>query len=146
MPAEATVEELRTLFLEQQYSRVPVYQDSLDNVLGFVFVKDLIHQPATSDPHAAITPLIRPAMFVPETKRVVELLRELQRNRLQVAIVVDEYGGTSGLVALEDLSYEETARVLDIPIGTVMSRLARAREKVRQWMNGKGGTKLQVVK
>jgi CBS domain containing-hemolysin-like protein len=113
VPAAATVEELRLLFREQQYSRVPVYQDSLDNVLGFVFVKDLIQQAAASDPHAPITPLIRPAFFVPETKRVVELLRELQRHRLQVAIVVDEYGGTSGLVTLEDLIEEIVGEIRD---------------------------------
>ena len=111
--AEATVDELRTMFREQQYSRVPVYQDSLDNVLGFVFVKDLIQQAAASEPQAPITPLIRPAIFVPETKRVVELLRELQRNRLQVAVVVDEYGGTSGLVTLEDLIEEIVGEIRD---------------------------------
>ena len=111
--AEATVEELRTLFREQQYSRVPVYQDSLDNVQGFVFVKDLIQQAATSDPQAPITPFIRPATFVPETKRVLELLREFQSNRLQVAVVVDEYGGTSGLVALEDLIEEIVGEIRD---------------------------------
>jgi CBS domain containing-hemolysin-like protein len=110
--AEATVEELRTLFREQQYSRVPVYQESLDNVLGFVFVKDLI-QGAALAPQAPITPLIRPAIFVPETKRVLELLREFQRNRLQVAVVVDEYGGTSGLVALEDLIEEIVGEIRD---------------------------------
>jgi CBS domain containing-hemolysin-like protein len=113
VPAEATVEELRTLFREQQYSRMPVFQDSLDNVLGFVFVKDLIQQPAASDPKASITPLIRPSIFVPETKRVVELLREFQRNRLQAAVVVDEYGGTSGLVTLEDLIEEIVGEIRD---------------------------------
>ena len=110
--AEATVEELRTLFREQQYSRVPVYQESLDNVLGFVFVKDLIQGAALAS-QAPITPLIRPAIFVPETKRVLELLREFQRNRLQVAVVVDEYGGTSGLVALEDLIEEIVGEIRD---------------------------------
>ena len=94
--ANATLEQLQNLFREQQYSRVPVYQDTLDNVVGFVFVKDLIHQAANADPQAPITPLVRPAHFVPETKRVVDLLREFQRNRLQMAIVVDEYGGTAG--------------------------------------------------
>jgi CBS domain containing-hemolysin-like protein len=113
VPAEATVEELRTLFREQQYSRMPVFQDSLDNVLGFVFVKDLIQQPAASDPKGSITPLIRPSIFVPETKRVVELLREFQRNRLQAAVVVDEYGGTSGLVTLEDLIEEIVGEIRD---------------------------------
>ena len=110
--ADVTVDELRTLFREQQYSRVPVFQDSLDNILGFVFVKDLL-QEAAADPRAAISPLIRPAIFVPETKRVVELLRELQRNRLQVAVVVDEYGGTSGLVTLEDLIEEIVGEIRD---------------------------------
>jgi CBS domain containing-hemolysin-like protein len=113
VPAEATVEELRTLFREQQYSRVPVFQGSLDNVLGFVFVKDLIQLPPDGDPHGPIIPLIRPSMFVPETKRVLELLRELQRNRLQVAVVVDEYGGTSGLVTLEDLIEEIVGEIRD---------------------------------
>ena len=99
--------------MSSRYSRVPVFQDSLDNVLGFVFVKDLIQQQAASDPQAPITPLLRPAIFVPETKRVVELLREFQRNHLQVAVVVDEYGGTSGLVTLEDLIEEIVGEIRD---------------------------------
>lgn len=111
--SDATVGELQSLFRDQQYSRVPVYQETLDNVVGLVFVKDLIHQASAASPQAPITPLIRPATFVPETKRVVELLREFQGNRLQIAVVVDEYGGTAGLVTLEDLIEEIVGEIRD---------------------------------
>jgi CBS domain containing-hemolysin-like protein len=109
----ATFAQLQALFREQQYSRVPAYKVTLDNVLGFVFVKDLILlQPETS-PTDPITPLIRPAHFVPETKRVPELLKEFQRKRVQIAIVVDEYGGTAGLVTVEDLVEEIVGEIRD---------------------------------
>lgn len=107
----ATIEQLYTLFREQQYSRIPVYKDTLDNVTGFVFLKDLIMRGApTSGP---IAPFTRPAHFVPETKRVPELLKEFQRKRLQSAIVVDEYGGTAGLVTVEDLLEEIVGEIRD---------------------------------
>lgn len=108
----ASLGELLVLFREQQYSRVPVYNESLDNILGFIFVKDLI-QLTTTDPAQPIIPLVRPAYFVPETKRVPELLREFQRNRVQCAIVVDEYGGIAGLVTLEDLLEEIVGEIRD---------------------------------
>ncbi|MGE0462403.1 MAG: hemolysin family protein [Vicinamibacterales bacterium] len=111
--AEATIAGLQALFSEQQYSRVPVFQGTLDNVVGFVFIKDLIQKLATIDPQAPITPLVRPANFVPETKRVIDLLRDFQRDRLQMAIVVDEYGGTAGLVTLEDMLEEIVGEIRD---------------------------------
>jgi putative hemolysin len=111
--ADATVGRLQTMFREQQYSRMPVFQETLDNVVGFVFVKDLIHATPDLDPSAPITPLLRPANFVPETKRVFELLQEFQRGRLQMAMVVDEYGGTAGLVTLEDLIEEIVGEIRD---------------------------------
>ena len=109
--AEATLGELRTLLREQAYSRVPVFKDSLDNVLGFVFVKDLIH--LTGAEERAIPTLMRPAHFVPETKPVADLLKEFQRRQVQIAIVVDEYGGTAGLVTLEDLLEEIVGEIRD---------------------------------
>jgi putative hemolysin len=111
--AETTIGGLQALFSEQQYSRMPVYQGTLDNVVGFVFIKDLIQKLAAFNPEAPITPLIRPANFVPETKRVIDLLREFQRSRLQMAIVVDEYGGTAGLVTVEDLLEEIVGEIRD---------------------------------
>ncbi|MFN2445933.1 MAG: hemolysin family protein [Vicinamibacterales bacterium] len=110
--ATASLGELLALFREQQYSRVPVYTASLDNILGFIFVKDVI-QLTTTEPAATVTSLVRPAYFVPETKRVPELLREFQRNRVQSAIVVDEYGGTAGLVTIEDLLEEIVGEIRD---------------------------------
>lgn len=109
---EATIGQLRALFREQQYSRIPVFKDTLDNVLGFVFVKDLI-QKSDAQPTDPITPLLRPAYFVPETKRVPELLKEFQRKRVQSAIVVDEYGSTAGLVTIEDLLEEIVGEIRD---------------------------------
>ena len=107
----ATIEQLYALFREQQYSRIPVFNETLDNVVGFVFLKDLIMRGApTSGP---IAPFMRPAHFVPETNRVPELLKEFQRKRLQSAIVVDEYGGTAGLVTVEDLLEEIVGEIRD---------------------------------
>lgn len=110
--ADATVGELQALAREQQYSRIPVFRETLDNIVGFISIKDLILLPDTA-PSQPITPLVRPAYFVPETKRVPELLQEFQRKRVQAAIVVDEYGGTAGLVTLEDLLEEIVGEIRD---------------------------------
>jgi putative hemolysin len=110
----ATVEHLLTLFREQQYSRLPVFNETLDNVVGILFIKDLLQQlrPGTTL-MGPIAPFVRPAHFVPETKRVPDLLKEFQRKRLQIAIVVDEYGGTAGLVTVEDLLEEIVGEIRD---------------------------------
>lgn len=113
IPAEATIGELRELLREQEYSRVPVYHENLDNIAGVVFVKDLIQIDRQARDEDSIAPLVRPATFVPDTKRVAELLREFQRGQVQIAIVVDEYGGTAGLVTLEDLLEELVGEIRD---------------------------------
>jgi putative hemolysin len=113
IPSDATLDELRALFREQEYSRIPVFKDSLDNILGFVFVKDLIRLVGTDGSQHPLTGLMRPAYFVPETKKVSELLKEFQRQQVQSAIVVDEYGGTAGLVTLEDLLEEIVGEIRD---------------------------------
>jgi putative hemolysin len=110
---DATLEELKALFREQEYSRIPVYKENLDNILGFVFVKDLILLEDPTKIDKSILALLRPAHFVPETKPVTDLLREFQRQRVQSAIVVDEYGGTAGLVTLEDLLEELVGEIRD---------------------------------
>jgi putative hemolysin len=109
--ADATLVDLRVLFREEQYSRIPVYRDSLDNILGIVFVKDMVALPPEAEP--PLTTLMRSAYFVPESKRVSELLKEMQRRQLQMAIVVDEYGGTAGLVSVEDLLEEIVGEIRD---------------------------------
>src|SRR6266498_153573 len=110
--ANATIGDLRALFREQEYSRFPVYKDSLDNIAGFVFVKDLVTL-SSDDDARPIAGLLRPAVFVPETKRVPELLKQFQRQQTQCAIVVDEYGGTAGLVTIEDLLEEIVGEIRD---------------------------------
>jgi putative hemolysin len=110
--AESTLGELHTLVREQQYSRIPVFRETLDNIVGFISIKDLILL-SSAEADQLITPLVRPAYFVPETKRVPALLKEFQRKRVQAAIVVDEYGGTAGLVTLEDLLEEIVGEIRD---------------------------------
>jgi CBS domain containing-hemolysin-like protein len=112
IPAEATIAELRALFREQRYTRIPVFQDNLDNILGVVFVKDLLLAPDVPDSDP-VTAHMRAAIFVPETKRVPELMKEFQRRQIQSAIVVDEYGGTAGLVTIEDMLEEIVGEIRD---------------------------------
>src|SRR5688572_18533017 len=109
--ADDTLADLRTLFREEQYSRIPVYRDNLDNIIGIVFVKDLVALPPEAEP--PLTTLMRSAYLVPESKRVSELLKEMQRRQAQMAIVVDEYGGTAGLVTVEDLLEEIVGEIRD---------------------------------
>ena len=109
---DASIGDLRALFREQEYSRFPVYKGSLDNIAGFVFIKDLVALDA-SDDSRPITALVRTAVVVPETKRVPELLKQFQRQQTQCAIVVDEYGGTAGLVTIEDLLEEIVGEIRD---------------------------------
>ena len=113
VPLEATLAEVRQVFLEQQYSRVPVYKDTLDHIQGFVFIKDLIRMTDAQAGDQVVPKLLRPAYFVPETKRVSDLLKEFQRQQVQSAVVVDEYGGTAGLVTLEDLLEEIVGEIRD---------------------------------
>jgi CBS domain containing-hemolysin-like protein len=117
IPADATLDELRALFREQEYSRVPVYTENLDNIAGIVFVKDLIRlteaETGAMRLDRDLQRLVRPATFVPETKRVPEMLKEFQRKQVQIAIVVDEYGGTAGLVTIEDLLEEIVGEIRD---------------------------------
>ena len=108
----ASIGDLRALFHEQEYSRFPVYKGSLDNIAGFVFIKDLVALGAADD-RRPITSIIRPAVVAPETKRVPELLKQFQRQQTQIAIVVDEYGGTAGLVTIEDLLEEIVGEIRD---------------------------------
>jgi putative hemolysin len=112
LPDTTTIGDVRNLFREQEYSRFPVYKGSLDNILGFIFVKDLVTL-STADDARPIIPLLRPAVVVPETKRVPELLKQFQRQQTQCAIVVDEYGGTAGLVTIEDLLEEIVGEIRD---------------------------------
>lgn len=111
--SSATRREITNLFSEQKKSRIPYYKANLDEILGFVFVKDLVALDATDVDDEIIERLKRPPYVVPETKRVAALLKEFQQRQVQIAIVHDEYGGTSGLVTIEDLLEELVGEIRD---------------------------------
>jgi CBS domain containing-hemolysin-like protein len=110
---EATIDKLRELVNAEQYSRVPVYKDRVDNIEGIVHAKDLLKYSGEAQGHLPIKPLIRPVHFVPESMKVNQLLKELQRRKEKMAIVIDEHGGVSGLVTVEDLIEEIVGEIQD---------------------------------
>ena len=109
----SNLDELRSTFTGEQYSRVPVFDGNLDRVVGFVFVKDLVAIMETKGDKKVIGELLRPAHVVPQTRRVADLLKEMQRDHVQSAMVHDEYGGTAGLVTIEDLLEEIVGEIRD---------------------------------
>jgi CBS domain containing-hemolysin-like protein len=110
--ASSSLEELRQLLIHEKYSRIPVYRHDIDEILGFVHVRDLL-EVEESERELRVTELLRPVLFVPETKRVNNLLREMQEKVQQMAIVVDEYGNTAGLATMEDLVEEIVGEIRD---------------------------------
>jgi len=104
--AGATLEDLRDLVVETKYSRLPVYEKSLDDMAGIVMARDMLEVPDSEAAHRTVRELMRPALFVPETKFGSELLKEMQRKNQQMAIVIDEYGLLAGIVTVEDLVEE----------------------------------------
>lgn len=97
---------------DNNYSRIPVYQDNTDNIRGILYIKDLLPH-LTKSSNFRWQSLIRPPYFVPETKKIDDLLREFQENKVHIAIVVDEFGGTSGIVTLEDILEEIVGEIND---------------------------------
>jgi len=111
-PVEASLEMLAERFVESGHSRIPLYEDSIDHVVGILHIRDVLRSIRLPEP-PAVRDLIKPPLFIPETKALGELLKELQARFQQVAIVVDEYGGTAGLVTVEDLIEEIVGEIMD---------------------------------
>jgi len=111
--ADATNEEAIDTAIQAGYSRLPAYDGSIDEIVGLVFLKDLVARSAAGAGSEPVRTSLRPAHFVPESKRVAELLREMQSEKFHMAIVVDEYGGTAGLVTMEDLLEEIVGEIID---------------------------------
>lgn len=101
------------LMLESGYSRIPVYREDLDHCEGFVFAKDILRSLHVGEPDIPLAKVMRPAHFVPDSKKVNELLREMQRQKSHVALVIDEYGSVAGLVTLEDVLEELVGEIED---------------------------------
>ena len=109
---EDSFKHIRELIIEHGYSRLPVYKDNLDTIVGILYIKDLLAH-LQEDDHFQWQSLIRPAYFVPETKKINDLLEEFQTKKVHLAIVVDEYGGTSGNVTMEDILEEIVGEIND---------------------------------
>lgn len=108
----STFPEVIKCIVENNYSRIPVYQNSIDNIRGILYIKDLL--PHINKPSSfRWQSLIRPPYFVPETKKIDDLMRDFQANKVHIAIVVDEFGGTSGLITLEDILEEIVGEIND---------------------------------
>ncbi len=112
-PSDSSFEEIAKAIVERPYSRVPIFEDTIDNIVGVVYAREVLGCLANSDKSADIKAVARPPYFVPESKKVDELLTEMRRNKLSIAIVVDEYGGTAGLVTIEDLIEEIVGEIAD---------------------------------
>jgi putative hemolysin len=106
VPADATLEELHAKFVEMRYARMPVYEKSLDDIFGVVYAQDLLHIADQDLPKRKVRELVRPALFIPETKAGSELLREMRQKDQPMAVVIDEHGLVAGLATVEDLVEE----------------------------------------
>jgi CBS domain containing-hemolysin-like protein len=113
LDVETSPQELLDRITTVGHSRIPVYEGSADNIIGILYVKDVFRRIARGDRQLALRQFLRPAVFVPETKKVDALLREMQKDKVHIAIVVDEYGGTAGLVTIEDLVEEIVGEIRD---------------------------------
>jgi CBS domain containing-hemolysin-like protein len=113
VPSTSTVRDVLDRIIESGHSRIPIFDETIDNVIGVVYAKDLLKHLRDGSQEAAVQPLAREPSFVPETKKVDELLHEMQQKRVHVAIVVDEYGGTAGLITIEDLIEEIVGEIQD---------------------------------
>ncbi len=110
---DATLEELRNLVINEQYSRIPVYEDSIDQITGFIHVRDMFEMDRDERAKKTVREIMRPIRAVPETKRVNDLLREMQEEGAHVAVVIDEYGATAGIVTMEDMVEEIVGEIHD---------------------------------
>ena len=111
--ANETIEAAIERAIEGGFSRIPCFEDDTDNIIGIVYLKDLVHRSRSGSGAEPVRVAVREAVFVPESKRVAELLREMRTQKFHMAIVVDEYGGTAGLVTLEDLLEEIVGEIVD---------------------------------
>lgn len=109
--SEATKEEIASVFTETNYSRLPVYKETMDHIIGIIYQKDFYNMVYGKE--GEIDSIIRPAMYITESKKIGELLKELQYKKSHIAIVLDEYGGTTGIVTLEDILEELVGEIWD---------------------------------
>lgn len=114
IPIEANIEEVVNLVFNEKYTRFPVYENNIDNIVGILHVKDLLrYKEKYEDGKFTIKDIIRPAYYVPDSKKISDLFKEMQNQKVHMAIVIDEYGGTAGIVTIEDLIEEIVGNIFD---------------------------------
>ena len=114
VPVDATLDEVIDIAIREQFSRMPVFEESIDNIIGILNLKDLFEVfKHKSEESFSVKDFLRPALFIPENQKIDDLLRMLQARRMEIAIVIDEYGGTAGLITTEDLVEEIVGNILD---------------------------------
>ncbi len=129
LPIKSTVKEVRDLIIEEKFSRLPVYRDTIDNIEGVIYVRDLLNAWSEGNENQTIANMLRPAFFVPETKFAAELLQNMQSNHVQIAIVVDEYGGVAGLLTVEDILEEIVGEIEDEDISEEIIEIIEGADK-----------------
>ncbi len=110
---ETTIQEAAETFLKERYSRLPVYQENIDHIIGVLLYKDVLSAYAHSNRQESIRSLIKPILYTPETKKISLLLQEFRSKQIHLAIVVDEYGGTEGIITIEDILEELVGEIAD---------------------------------
>ncbi|MEA4889503.1 MAG: hemolysin family protein [Clostridiaceae bacterium] len=114
LEVEASYAEVLDVAVHEKYTRIPVYEDSIDNIIGILHIKDLLYHAAEGLKQPfSLRNMIRPPYIVPESKNIDALFREMQRDRAQMAVVIDEYGGTAGIITIEDLLEEIVGNMQD---------------------------------
>ena len=113
LSSEATIRDARELIIDEKYSRIPVYTDTIDNIVGMIYVRDLMQAWADGKENEPVESVVREPLFVPETITASELLKRMQSDRIQIAVVIDEYGGVAGLVTVEDILEEIVGEIED---------------------------------
>jgi CBS domain containing-hemolysin-like protein len=113
LPTTATVREAMDRIIETGHSRIPLYEETIDNVTGMLYAKDLLRHLHAGKGDVPLEKILREAYFVPDSKKVSDLLRDMQQRRVHIAIVLDEYGSTAGLVTIEDLLEEIVGEIAD---------------------------------
>jgi CBS domain containing-hemolysin-like protein len=111
--ANTLIKDARDVMIEEKYSRLPIYRDTIDNIEGMVYVRDLLAALANGRKEESVEAIKRDAFFVPETITASELLKSMQQNHVQIAIVIDEYGGVAGLITVEDILEEIVGEIED---------------------------------
>jgi len=115
LPTDATYDEVMHIAIDERYTRIPVYQDTIDDIVGILHIKDLLGYSLRGERSGefSLQALLRPPLVVPETKNLSALFREMQKGRMQLAVVVDEYGGTAGIATIEDMLEEIVGNITD---------------------------------